>query len=374
MVRRSNDERSIASGIDAANPRVTVKEVAERAGVHPSTVSRALSAGTNRVSADLVARVLAAADELSYRPNRLARALRVRQSSSIGMLIPDILNPAYPPIVRGAEDALRPAGLSVLLASTDNDVQREREFITLMLDRRVDGLLLATATRKFGPLDDLLRARVPVVLANRGIGNNRLPLVTGDDVLGIDLAIRHLRSLGHQHIAHLAGTEKVSSGYDRKRAFIRMMKATGTPANSDAIVSADDFSGPVGISLGESLAQELLRRRVSFTAVVAANDLLAIGCYDVLKRSGLAIPSDVSIVGYNDIGLVDRVSPPLTTIHNPLYEIGFAAGELLLSAIKGSGNPSPKRVLAPTLVVRQSTAPPKSSAAVPRSHANAISA
>lgn len=374
MVRRVNGERSVKPDNDDRSPRVTVKEVAERAGVHPSTVSRALSAGTNRVTADLVARVLAAAEELSYRPNRLARALRVSQSSSVGMLIPDILNPAYPPIVRGAEDALRPAGLSVLLASTDNDVRREREFITLMLDQRVDGLLLATATRKFGPLEDLLRARVPVVLANRGIGNNPLPLVTGDDILGIELAVRHLRSLGHQHIAHLAGTEKVSSGYDRKRAFIRTMKATGAPAKPEAIVSADDFTGPVGITLGESLAQELLRRRVSFTAVVAANDLLAIGCYDVLKRRGLTIPRDVSIIGYNDIALVDRVSPPLTTIHNPLYEIGFTAGEILLNAIKRNGNPSPKQVLAPTLVVRQSTAPPKNPAAFPRSHRNAVPA
>jgi LacI family transcriptional regulator len=152
------------------------------------------------------------------------------------------------------------------------------------------------------------------------------------------------------------------------------MKATGTPANPAAIVSADDFTGPVGVSLGESLTQELLRRRVPFTAIVAANDLLAIGCYDVLKRNRLAIPKDVSIVGYNDIGLVDRVSPPLTTIHNPLYEIGLTAGERLLSAMKGTANQSSRLVLAPTLVVRNSTAPPKKPVAFPRSHPSAVTA
>jgi LacI family transcriptional regulator len=311
------------------------------------------------VSADLVARVVAAAEELSYRPNRLDRALRVRQSSSVGMLIPDILNAAYPPIVRGAEDALRPAGLSVLLASTDNDPRREAELIAIMLDQRVDGLLLASATRKYAPLGALVQARLPVVLINRSTGKGQLPLVTGDDALGIELAVRHLRSLGHRDIAHLAGTEKVSSGYDRKRAFIRAMQATGTTANPELIVSADLFKGPVGVDLGISLTQELLRRGAPFTAVVAANDLLAIGCYDVLKARGISIPEDVSVVGYNDIRLADRIAPPLTTVHNPLYEIGFAAGEHLLRLLGGDGSAPRSVVLAPRLILRGSTAPPR---------------
>jgi LacI family transcriptional regulator len=364
MARRRTDKPVIDSGIAPAKSRVTVKDVAERAGVHPSTVSRALTAGTARVSEDLVARVVAAARELSYRPNRLARALRVCRSSSVGMLIPDISNPAYPPIVRGAEDVLRPAGLSVLLASTDNDPAREADLIALMLDQRVDGLLLATATRKYSPLDVLLRARLPVVLVNRSTGSGELPLVRGDDELGIRLAVQHLRSLGHQNIAHLAGTDSVSSGYDRRRAFIKAMQATGVRANPAAIVSADQFKGPVGVELGDALTRELLRRNVPFTAIVAANDLLAIGCYDVLERERVAIPDAVSIVGYNDIGLVDRLSPPMTTVHNPLYEIGRRAGQSLLNRIVGSAGKPEAVLLVPTLVVRGSTAPPGAATAL----------
>lgn len=363
MTRQGNHKRVPERESDKSNAPVTVKDVARRAGVHPSTVSRALSAGTDRVSADLVARVVAAAEALSYRPNRLARALRVRQSGSVGMLIPDILNPAYPPIVRGAEDALRASGLSVLLASTDNDPRREAEFISLMLDRRVDGLLLATATRNYPPLADLLHAGVPVVLANRGTGNGQLPLVTGNDGLGIELAVRHLRALGHDDIAHLAGTTRVSSGYDRKRAFVRAMRDTGKAANPAAIVCADEFRVSVGVVVGEMLTRELLARSVRFTAVVAANDLLAIGCYDVLRDHGIAIPEAVSIVGYNDIALVDRMSPPLTTVHNPLYEIGLAAGERLLRSIQGTQEKAERIVLAPTLVVRGSTAAPRAARA-----------
>ena len=207
-----------------------MKDVAARAGVHPSTVSRALTAGTDRVSSDLVARVLDAAKALGYRPNRLAQALRMERSSSVGMLIPDISNPAYPPLVRGVEDALRPSGISVLLASTDNDPQREAELVSVMLDHRVDGLLLATATRKYPPLKRYLAAKLPVVLLNRSIDDLSVPLVRGDDEKGIRLAVEHLVSLGHQRIAHLAGTSTVSNGYDRRCAFIRAMQEAGLAA------------------------------------------------------------------------------------------------------------------------------------------------
>ena len=184
-----------------------MKDVAARAGVHPSTVSRSLTAGTGRVSSDLVERVVAAAKELGYRPNRVARALRMERSSSIGMLIPDISNPAYPPIVRGVEDVLRASGISVLLASTDNDPRREAELVAGMIDHRVDGLLLATATRDYPPLKDVLAAKIPVILLNRSTDDLSVPLVRGDDEKGIQCAVQHLKALGHERIAHLAGTD-----------------------------------------------------------------------------------------------------------------------------------------------------------------------
>ncbi|MHB8494406.1 MAG: LacI family DNA-binding transcriptional regulator [Casimicrobiaceae bacterium] len=343
--------------------RVTVKDVAALAGVHPSTVSRALTIGTKRVTPELVARVTEAAKQLSYRPNRLARALRVERSSSVGMLIPDISNPAYPPIVRGVEDALRVARIPVLLASTDNDPSREAELIALMLDQRVDGLLLATATRKYAPLQTLLAADLPVVLINRCPEKTSLPLVRGDDDRGIELAVRHLASLGHTHIAHLAGTDTVSSGNARRLAFIRTIKALGLAHEPGLIVSADQFKGPVGIELGMALTRELIRRDLPFTSVVAANDLLAIGCYKVLDSVHLRIPEDVSVIGYNDVSLVDGLSPPLTTVHNPLYEIGFRAGHAILDRMRGTQGPIEHMTLAPTLVVRRSTAPPPSPAA-----------
>lgn len=342
---------------------MTVKDVAARAGVHPSTVSRALSAGTGRVSSELVTRVLSAAKELSYRPNRVARALRMERSSSIGMLIPDISNPAYPPLVRGVEDVLRESGIMVLLASTDNDPRREAAVVGVMIDHRVDGLLLATATREYPPLQDVLAAKIPVILLNRSTDDLSVPLVRGDDEKGIQLAVKHLKALGHEKIAHLAGTDTVSNGYDRRRAFIHSMQEAGLSPDAKAIVSADLFRGSVGVDLGAALTRELLGRGVPFTAIIAANDLLAVGCYDVLKSNGIRIPEDVSVIGYNDVDLVDRLSPPLTTVRHPLYDIGVRAGRLILERIAGVENEAMVIALATMLVVRGSTAPPNRAAA-----------
>jgi LacI family transcriptional regulator len=335
-----------------------VRDVAARAGVHSSTVSRALNAGTDRVSAEIVARVANAAKELGYRPNRVARALRMDRSSSVGLLIPDISNPAYPPMVRGLEDVLRPSGISLLLASTDNYPQREVELVSAMLDHRVDGLFLATATAKYSPLRMLLAAKIPIVLLNRSMDDLAVPLVRGDDQKGIRLAVQHLAALGHRRIAHLAGTDWVSNGFDRRESFIAAMKEGGLEFNPSAIVSADRFKGPVGTELGVAMAGDLLSRKVPFTAVIAANDLLAIGCYDVFNRANIRIPDDVSVVGYNDVALADRLSPPLTTVRHPLYEIGVRAARLMIERFAGAENEAMTIGLATTLIVRKSTAPP----------------
>ncbi|HVZ54811.1 MAG TPA: LacI family DNA-binding transcriptional regulator, partial [Pseudolabrys sp.] len=311
-----------------------------------------------RVSAEIVARVSSAAKELGYRPNRVARALRMDRSSSVGLLIPDISNPAYPPMVRGLEDVLRPSGISLLLASTDNYPQREVELVSAMLDQRVDGLFLATATSKYSPLRMLLAAKIPIVLLNRSMDDLAVPLVRGDDHKGIRLAVQHLAELGHRRIAHLAGTDAVSNGFDRREAFIAAMKESGLDFDPAAVVSADRFKGPVGTELGAAMAGDLLSRKVPFTALIAANDLLAIGCYDVFKSKHIRIPKDVSIVGYNDVAMVDRLSPPLTTVRHPLYEIGVRAARLMIERFAGAENEAMTIGLAATLIVRKSTAPP----------------
>lgn len=333
----------------------TLRDVAERAGVHPSTASRALNSSTRSlVNDETVERVLEAADALGYRPNSLARGLKTNRTFTIGMLLPDLTNPLFPPIVRGIEDTLGDADYTLILANTDNDAEKERSILRSMLTRRVDGLVLATAQREAPVIDELIEAGMPVVLVNRTMDAPPVPSVTGDDHAGIGLAVRHLVSLGHRRIAHVAGPQTVTTGLTRYQSFVAWMQSEGLEAEPDLVVFADWFHEEPGAKA----FQEVLDRRPDLTAVVGANDLIAIGCYDVLKERELRVGTDVSVVGYNDMLFADKLSPPLTTIRIPHYQIGVKAAELILEVVEEKEEAEAVAVrLAPSLVVRKSTGP-----------------
>src|ERR1700691_24624 len=197
-------------------PRATIRDVARLAEVHPGTVSRALNEQTRAlVNEETAARVLRAATELGYRPNPIARGLKTNRSFTVGVLIPDLTNPLFPPIVRGIDDRLGPAGYTQLLVNTDNDAARERGQIETMLARQVDGFISATAPLDVEPLAAALEASRPVVLVNRSFEDERVSAALVDDAEGIRLAVEHVLKLGHTRIAHVAGPQNVSTGHGR---------------------------------------------------------------------------------------------------------------------------------------------------------------
>jgi LacI family transcriptional regulator len=340
----------------SARGPATLIDVAQLADVHPSTASRALNAGTQgKVSAATVARVVEAARRLGYQPNSLARGLKMSRTFTVGMLVPDLTNPLFPPIVRGIEDRLREAGCTLVLANTDNDDAKERSLWETMTARRVDGLILATARREYPLLEEITAAGIPAVMVNRTTDAPTVPSVTNDDHSGIGQAVRHLVALGHRRIAHVGGTQRVSTGLGRYHSFLSWMQSEGLEVDPRLVVFARWFQE----QLGEQAFDELLDRGVDFTAAVCGNDLLALGGYDALRRRGLRIPDDVSVVGYNDIPFNAKFSPPLTSVRVPQYHIGFKAAEILLQTIdKPEAHPADLR-LKPELVVRGSTAPPR---------------
>ena len=334
----------------------TLIDVAELADVHPSTASRALNVKTrDKVSATTVARVLDAARRLGYQPNSLARGLKMSRTFTIGMLIPDLTNPLFPPIVRGIEDRLREAGFTLVLANTDNDVAKERSLLDAMTARRVDGLILATAPREYPLLDEIVASGMPVVLVNRTTDSGTVPSVVGDDHSGIGQAVRHLVSLGHTKIAHVGGTQGVSTGLGRYHSFVSWMQNEGLTVDPQLVVFATWFQEERGAKAFE----ELFGRGVDFTAVICGNDLIALGGYDIMNERGLSIPDDISIVGYNDIPFADKFNPPMTSVRIPHYHIGSKAADMLVAAIEEPGaHPSDVR-LRPELIVRGSTGRPR---------------
>jgi LacI family transcriptional regulator len=334
---------------------VTLKDVAAMAGVHPATVSRALNPETRLLVSDETAdRILAAADALGYRPNTVARSLRTRRSNTVGVLIPDLNNPLFPPIVRGIEDRLAAAGYVALIGNTDSDDERERLVFELMRDRHVDGFVFATARLRSSLLAEAAAARIPVVLVNRHAEGYGFPAVSVDNERGIGLSVAHLASLGHRRIAHVAGPQDISTGLSRYRGFAAAMAQHGLPVDPDLVVFAAGYT----IEEGERCCRTLLKADGGCTAVVAANDMLAVGCYAALEAAGLNCPRDISVVGFNDMPFIDRLTPPLTSVSFAHYEVGKEAGRLILERIASSGTEPGVHYLPPELKVRRSTAPP----------------
>ena len=245
-----------AGWLPVADPPVTLKDVAARARVHPATASRALNPETRLlVREDTAQRVLEAAAALGYRPNTVARSLRTRRSHSVGVLIPDLNNPLFPPIVRGIEDRLAAAGYVALIGNTDGDADRERMLFEQMRARHVDGLVLATVHLGDPLLAESARADLPVVLMNRLAHDYSLPSVSVDNERGVRMAVAHLAGLGHTRIAHIAGPQEVSTGLARYRGFIAAMEAHGLAADPELIVTAKSFSIDEGMRCTQLLLQ-----------------------------------------------------------------------------------------------------------------------
>ncbi len=334
-------------------PAVKLRDVARLAGVHPATASRALNPETRLlVSEETAKRVLAAAAELGYRPNAVARSLRTRRSHTVGVLIPDLNNPLFPPMIRGLEDRLAAAGYVALIGNTDGDDARERQVFEQMLARHVDGYVLATAHLRNPLLEEAVRAGVPVVLMNRMAEDYSFPSVTVDNERGMRMAVSHLTSLGHTRIACIAGPQDLSTGLARYRGFQAAMTAAGLPVPPGQVAFASAFS----IEEGRRCAAEILAAGGDCTAVAAANDMLAVGCYQALDQAGLSCPADLSVVGFNDMPFIDMLRPPLTTIAFPHYQVGTEAAQLLIENLNGDGSRVKVLYLAPELIVRGSTA------------------
>ncbi len=336
--------------------KVNIKDVAARARVHPSTVSRVLNLESRSMVSETVAkRVEKVAKSMGYSRSPLASGLRTGRSFIIGVLIPDLTNPVFPPIVRGIERSLNAQGYIAMLADSDNNQDSEMMLLDSMKSRSVDGMILATAHRKDPVVDTCIADRIPLVLVNRTTDKHDVTSVVNDDVHGIDLAISHLLELGHQRIAFVGGPQNTSTGHDRYVAFRNQAKKGRIKTHSDLMVNTRSFTE----AAGHKALKALWSTRRKFTAVVAANDLLALGCYDALKERGLSCPNDLSITGFNDMPFMDKLSPSLTSIRIPHDEIGRQAAELLLSQIKTPTSAERTIItLKPELVVRDSTRSP----------------
>ena len=333
----------------------TLREVAAAMDLDASTVSRALRPSTQHmVRPETLRRVLATAEAMGYRVNPFARGLRNQQSMTVGILLPDLANPLFPPIVRGIEDELRKHNYALVIANTDRDESRERTLVDVMVARRVDGLIMATAEREYPLLKHLRELRMPVVLVNRTIDDANVAMVSSDDHSGVGQVVRHLAELGHRRIGYVGGPQHVSTGFHRYHHFVAWMQALQVPTDPSRAVFAEWFTKDDGYEA----CTRLLAQSPDVTAIVTGNDLLALGCYRALRETGRRVPEDVSVVGYNGSRWCDEFNPPLTSVHVPKYDIGRSVAAMVLERIEDHATPARSVLVPTTLQVRESTAAP----------------
>jgi LacI family transcriptional regulator len=339
---------------------VTIRDVARRAGVSLSTVSQVLNGREGYASVETRERVLAAARDLNYRPNALARGLVTSRTGTLGVVITDITRGFFTQVVGAIEQVASAQGYSVLLACADG-IQPEQTALETFLDKRVDGIVCMSSSVE-ASADHILsvtRLGVPLVVINRPLQTTELNQIAWDDVEIGQRATAHLIGLGHTRIAHLSGLlPEPSPGAPARRAAVdrvsgyrAAMTAAGLPID-ESLILRGGFEYPTAFAA----CTQLFDRPDPPTAVFAASDAMAMACVNALHRRHLRVPEDVSVVGANDDLYAVQMEPPLTTVRPPIAAAGRRAAELILAAINGSGPDAPLReVLSSELVVRAST-------------------
>ena len=331
--------------------RVTLSDVAKEAGVNVSTVSRSLNPETSgQVSTGTVKKINNIAKRLGYTPNTVARGLRTKRSMTIGVIIPDLTNPIFPPIVRGIDSVLSSRGYSAFVVNTDNNQEYEEKLFNSLVNRQVDGFIIATGHSEAGRLEKYFSAGIKTVMVNREATEVATPCVIGDDAAGIHAAVLHLVELGHRRILHLSGPVNFSTSKVRAKAFVESCK---TLKVSGEILKSSAYSVDAG---NRVMSKSLDSKNVKFTAVIAANDLLALGVYHALREHNLDCPKDISVIGFNNMPFTADFQPAMTTVASPHYEMGAEAARLLLDQVDGRELGAMKITLPVHLVIRNSTA------------------
>ena len=293
------------------------------------------------------------AASLNYQPNRVARGLATGRSYTIGLIVSDIRNPYFAEVARGAEDAACAAGCEIVLCNSDLDPAKQMRYIQSLLSKHVDGILMnSVAGLDREQQEQLSGAGVPVVLLNRPRSASNFSIVTADNAEGGFLAGEHLAALGHRQIAHITGPRDHGNLRDRARGLLKAAAAAGCPP--PVILYGDqNFKG------GYDLARTILARYRDITAVFAANDIMAFGAIGAFLEAGLSVPADISIIGFDNLELCSVIHPPLTSIHQPKYEMGRAGVEMILAGVAKNDPSLPEhRQLGVKLIERQSCAAP----------------
>jgi len=328
-----------------------LSDVARRAGVSTASVSRVLT-GKPHISEEVRRRVLAAVDELDFRPNRLARSLRSQRAQVLGLIISDIQNPFFISIVRAIEDIAYQHRYSLVLCNADEDSEKEALYIDLMIAEKVAGVIISPTSETATSCKRLADAGIPVVAIDRRIHNSKVDTVAVDNIGATYELISHLIADGHRRIGAVLGTPVATTGYERRAGYLQALQAHQLAPAPELICT-----GPPSQATGYQMVNQLLDLPDPPTALFLGNSLLLIGALKAIHERDLHIPDDVALVAFDEMDWMFVMKPALTVVAQPVYEIGKTAAELILARIANHAKPVQEVVLKPTLKIRQSCAP-----------------
>lgn len=336
---------------------IRIKDIAKKLNISESTVSRAL-ANHPRISTKTKAQVQGMAEKLNYRPNLIAKSLKIRSTKTIGLIIDDITNPFYPEIVKGCEEVANRNGLNIILCNSDYNQEKEDKYINILLSKRVDGVLIMPAGKKL-PIIELLRdANTPLVFIDiKPSDKINVSCVYTDQEYGAYIATKYLIELGHKRIALINGPGNFSSCKQLESGYLKALEDYNIQLNNKFIKIFDlKATGAYGVV--KNMIK--LGKEERPTAALFISDITAVAAYDAIYEAGMSIPEDFSIIGNDDIPTAKNFSPPLTTIAHPKYEIGKKAMDILVSELKEKNAKSFNQIrYVPELVIRKSSASPQ---------------
>jgi LacI family transcriptional regulator len=334
---------------------ITMRDVAERAGVSVTSVSHVVN-HTRVVSDDLRERVLTVMNELGYQPNALARSLRRKETYTIGVIMTNSADPFFAEITRGVEDTCFEQGYTIILCNSDSDLDKELFYTNVLSKKRVDGILfLAAGGKSTQHIRTVQERGTPLVVVDRYIPDLAVDTVLIDNARGGWLATQHLIELGHQRIGCIAGPSDLTLSAERVTGYRNALQAASLAADETLIIRGD-----FQYESGYQAAEQFFTHPTPPTALFACNDLMAIGAINAAAKHGWPVPAQLSVVGFDDIRMAAYINPLLTTIAQPKYEMGSIATTMLLERIQDQEMPPSQKLLPTHLVVRESTAPPRS--------------
>ncbi len=331
--------------------KVTIKDIARLAEVSTATVSKVVNGKDEKISSATRMRVMAVIEESGYVPNRIASSMVTKKTKTLGLIIPDITNPFFPELARGVEDVANKEGYTLILCNSDNSLEKEDAYIDMLQEKMVDGIIFTASSSRTEISSALKRVKIPVITVDRDIdGLKSQKKIVVDNEEGAYEAVSYMVTRGYGKIYHISGPMTSKPAQQRYKGYLNALSDKGVLPPKDHLLSGD-YSGEWGFEG----VKRLLEKDADFDGIFCGNDLIALGAMKALHQKGVDVPGKVGIIGYDDIYMAQMVSPELTTVKQPNYEMGYQAGRVLIGMIQGAEKDIELENLKTHLVIRGTT-------------------